>query len=129
MAHIWVQGGPRIDFGRFEDAFWVDFGSVFDAKTVVLTTGTFLGGRIWIGNQSMSAGRAGEQASEGLTEELQKLGFTTDRLKTGTPARVDRRSIDFDSLEDNMVTIRERDSMAQTRILISELPEIISKKL
>ena len=78
------------------------FGSVFHAKAVVLTTGTFLGGRIWIGNQSMSAGRAGEQASEGLTEELQKLGFTTDRLKTGTPARVDRRSIDFDSLEEQL---------------------------
>jgi len=78
------------------------FGSIFHAKAVVLTTGTFLGGRIWIGNQSMSAGRAGEQASEGLTEELQKLGFTTDRLKTGTPARVDRRSIDFDSLEEQL---------------------------
>jgi len=78
------------------------FGSVFYAKAVVLTTGTFLGGRIWIGNQSMSAGRAGEQASEGLTEELQKLGFTIDRLKTGTPARVDRRSIDLDSLEEQL---------------------------
>ena len=78
------------------------FGSVFQAKAVVLTTGTFLGGRIWIGNQSMSAGRAGEQASEGLTEELKKLGFTTDRLKTGTPARVDRRTIDLDSLDEQL---------------------------
>ena len=78
------------------------FGSVFHAKAVVLTTGTFLGGRIWIGNQSMSAGRAGEQASEGLTEELQKLGFTTDRLKTGTPARVDRRTIDLDCLDEQL---------------------------
>ena len=78
------------------------FGSVFHAKAVVLTTGTFLGGRIWIGNQSMSAGRAGEQASEGLTEELKKLGFTTDRLKTGTPARVDRRTIDLDSLDEQL---------------------------
>ena len=78
------------------------FGSIFHAKAVVLTTGTFLGGRIWIGNQSMSAGRAGEQASEGLTEELKKLGFTTDRLKTGTPARVDRRTIDLDSLDEQL---------------------------
>ncbi len=78
------------------------FGSVFYANAVVLTTGTFLGGRIWIGNQSMSAGRAGEQASEGLTEELKKLGFTTDRLKTGTPARVDRRTIDLDSLDEQL---------------------------
>ncbi|AIQ98322.1 tRNA uridine-5-carboxymethylaminomethyl(34) synthesis enzyme MnmG [Prochlorococcus sp. MIT 0801] len=78
------------------------FGSVFYAKAVVLTTGTFLGGRIWIGNQSMSAGRSGEQASEGLTEELKKLGFTTDRLKTGTPARVDRRTIDLKSLDEQL---------------------------
>ena len=78
------------------------FGSVFYAKAVVLTTGTFLGGRIWIGNQSMSAGRAGEQASEGLTEELKKLGFTTDRLKTGTPARVDKRTIDLNSLDEQL---------------------------
>jgi len=76
------------------------FGSVYGAKAVVLTAGTFLGGRIWVGHQSMAAGRAGEQAAEGLTEALQKLGFHTDRLKTGTPARVDRRSIALDQLEE-----------------------------
>ncbi len=76
------------------------FGSVFQAKTVILTTGTFLGGKIWVGNQSMAAGRSGEQAAEGLTEALQKLGFQTSRLKTGTPARVDRRSIRLDALEE-----------------------------
>ena len=76
------------------------FGSVYGARAVVLTTGTFLGGRIWVGSQSMSAGRAGEQAAEGLTEALQRLGFGTDRLKTGTPARVDRRSIALDQLEE-----------------------------
>ncbi len=84
------------------------FGSIFSANAVILTTGTFLGGRIWIGNQSMSAGRAGEQASEGLTEELQKLGFTTDRLKTGTPARVDRRSIDLGSLDEQLSDASDR---------------------
>ena len=76
------------------------FGSVYGAKAVVLTAGTFLGGRIWVGHQSMAAGRAGEQAAEGLTEALQQLGFHTDRLKTGTPARVDRRSIALDQLEE-----------------------------
>ncbi|MBE9154335.1 tRNA uridine-5-carboxymethylaminomethyl(34) synthesis enzyme MnmG [Cyanobium sp. LEGE 06113] len=76
------------------------FGSVYAAPAVVLTTGTFLGGQIWVGNQSMSAGRAGEQAAEGLTEALQALGFRTGRLKTGTPARVDRRSIALDQLEE-----------------------------
>ena len=76
------------------------FGSVYSADAVILTAGTFLGGRIWVGHQSMAAGRAGEQAAEGLTEALQQLGFQTDRLKTGTPARVDRRSIALDQLEE-----------------------------
>jgi tRNA uridine 5-carboxymethylaminomethyl modification enzyme len=76
------------------------FGSVYGAGAVILTTGTFLGGRIWVGNRSMAAGRAGEQASEGLTEALKELGFRTDRLKTGTPARVDRRSVALDRLEE-----------------------------
>ncbi len=76
------------------------FGSVYAADTVILTTGTFLGGRIWVGHQSMPAGRAGEQAAAGLTEALRHLGFQTDRLKTGTPARVDRRSIALDQLEE-----------------------------
>ncbi|MEB3266750.1 MAG: tRNA uridine-5-carboxymethylaminomethyl(34) synthesis enzyme MnmG, partial [Cyanobacteriota bacterium] len=76
------------------------FGSVFAARAVILTTGTFLGGRIWVGDRSMAAGRAGEQAAEGLTEALRALGFRTDRLKTGTPARVDRRSIALDQLEE-----------------------------
>lgn len=75
------------------------FGTCFQAKAVILTTGTFLGGKIWIGNKSMSAGRAGEFAAEGLTETLNDLGFETGRLKTGTPARVDRRSVDYSQLE------------------------------
>ena len=76
------------------------FGSTYAAGAVILTTGTFLGGQIWVGHQSMSAGRAGEQAAEGLTEALQALGFSMGRLKTGTPARVDRRSINLDQLEE-----------------------------
>ncbi|MBD1933660.1 MULTISPECIES: tRNA uridine-5-carboxymethylaminomethyl(34) synthesis enzyme MnmG [Cyanophyceae] len=75
------------------------FGVGFQCKAVVLTTGTFLGGKIWVGNKSMSAGRAGEFAAVGLTETLNKLGFETGRLKTGTPARVDKRSLDYTNLE------------------------------
>ena len=75
------------------------FGSYFGAKTVIITAGTFLEGRIWIGNKSMSAGRSGEQASTGLTKCLHKIGIITDRLKTGTPARVDKKSINFNDLE------------------------------
>ncbi|MEB3242794.1 MAG: tRNA uridine-5-carboxymethylaminomethyl(34) synthesis enzyme MnmG [Cyanobacteriota bacterium] len=84
------------------------FGSVYAAKAVVLTTGTFLGGRIWVGHQSMAAGRAGEQAAEGLTEALQALGLATIRLKTGTPARVDRRSVALDRLEEQPSDAHDR---------------------
>ncbi|KAK9291728.1 hypothetical protein L1049_019677 [Liquidambar formosana] len=75
------------------------FGMNFYAPSVILTTGTFMSGKIWVGRTSMPAGRAGESASHGLTENLQLLGFETDRLKTGTPARVDCRSVDFSRLE------------------------------
>ncbi|HEY9879134.1 MAG TPA: tRNA uridine-5-carboxymethylaminomethyl(34) synthesis enzyme MnmG [Leptolyngbyaceae cyanobacterium] len=75
------------------------FGVAFKCKAVILTTGTFLGGIIWVGNKSMPAGRAGEFAATGLTDTLNQLGFETGRLKTGTPARVDRRSINFNVLE------------------------------
>ncbi len=76
------------------------FGSFYKAKAIILTTGTFLGGQIWVGSKSMPAGRAGEQAAEGLTEDLKKLGFQMNRLKTGTPARIDKRSICLDKLEE-----------------------------
>lgn len=75
------------------------FGMKFYAPSIVLTTGTFMSGKIWVGRTSMPAGRAGESASLGLTENLQQLGFETDRLKTGTPARVDCRTVDFSGLE------------------------------
>ena len=75
------------------------FGSSYSAKAIIITAGTFLEGRIWIGNKSMSAGRSGEQAATGLTECLHKIGIKTERLKTGTPARVDKKSINFDALD------------------------------
>ena len=71
------------------------FGITFRCRAAVLTTGTFMNGQIWVGRQTMSAGRAGEAASTGLTESLVALGFETDRLKTGTPARVDKRTVNF----------------------------------
>lgn len=75
------------------------FGVAFACKAAILTTGTFLGGIIWVGNKSMPAGRAGEFAALGLTETLNRLGFETGRLKTGTPARVDKRSVDYSKME------------------------------
>ena len=88
--------------GNNDDVIGVEtyFGVAFGCKAVVLTTGTFLGGRIWVGNKSMAAGRAGEFAAVGLTDTLNRLGFETGRLKTGTPARVDRRSVDYTKMEE-----------------------------
>ncbi|MDX1278689.1 tRNA uridine-5-carboxymethylaminomethyl(34) synthesis enzyme MnmG [Oceanihabitans sediminis] len=68
------------------------------AKTVVLTNGTFLNGLIHIGDKSFGGGRAGEKAATGITEELVELGFESGRMKTGTPPRVDGRSLDFSKM-------------------------------
>lgn len=68
------------------------------SRTVILTNGTFLNGRIYIGEKSFSGGRISEAASHGLTEQLTELGFEADRMKTGTPVRIDGRSINFDKL-------------------------------
>ncbi|MBE9120478.1 tRNA uridine-5-carboxymethylaminomethyl(34) synthesis enzyme MnmG [Tychonema sp. LEGE 07199] len=87
--------------GKNEEIIGVEtyFGVAFECKAVILTTGTFLGGTIWVGNKSMPAGRAGEFAAVGLTETLNRLGFETGRLKTGTPARVDKRTLDYTNME------------------------------
>ena len=70
-------------------------GVTFYAKAVVLTAGTFLNGLMHIGRTQVRGGRISEPASYGITEQLSDLGFTTDRMKTGTPVRIDGRSIDF----------------------------------
>lgn len=70
------------------------------AKAVVLTNGTFLNGSIYVGEDSWSGGRIGEGAARGLSDQLLSLGFEVDRLKTGTPVRIDGRTINFDSLEE-----------------------------
>ncbi len=68
------------------------------AKTVILTNGTFLNGLIHIGEKQFGGGRAGERAAKGITEDLVELGFESGRMKTGTPPRVDGRSLDFSKM-------------------------------
>ncbi len=70
-------------------------GVEFHARAVVLTTGTFLGGMMHFGERMIEGGRIAEPAFHGITEQLRDLGFRTDRMKTGTPARIDGRSVDF----------------------------------
>lgn len=70
-------------------------GAIFNSRAVVLTTGTFLNGKIFIGRTEFPGGRIGESPTHGLTEQLVSLGVKTDRMKTGTPPRIDIRSIDL----------------------------------
>lgn len=75
-------------------------GLQFEASTVVLTSGTFMNGLIHVGDQNFGGGRAGERASKGITEELVALGFEAGRMKTGTPPRIDGRTIDYKVMEE-----------------------------
>jgi tRNA uridine 5-carboxymethylaminomethyl modification enzyme len=71
------------------------FGTKFFARAIILTNGTFLNGLMHVGFKNIKGGRSGEQASSGLSDQLKEIGFSVERLKTGTSARIDGRSIDF----------------------------------
>ena len=77
-------------------------GVEMQAKAVILTNGTFLNGLLHFGKTQIEGGRIAEPSSFGITEQLRQLGFATDRMKTGTPARVDKRSIDFSQLTEQL---------------------------
>jgi tRNA uridine 5-carboxymethylaminomethyl modification enzyme len=72
------------------------------AKSIVLTAGTFLGGLMHFGKNQLSGGRISEPSSYGITEQLKSIGFSTDRMKTGTPCRIDGRTIDFDKMAEQI---------------------------
>jgi len=76
-----------------------EYGIEYSVRAAILTTGTSLDGRIWIGLQSYSAGRLGEKAAYGLSDSLRKLGLELKKLKTGTPPRVDKRTIDYSKMD------------------------------
>ncbi|MEM9887438.1 MAG: tRNA uridine-5-carboxymethylaminomethyl(34) synthesis enzyme MnmG [Bacteroidota bacterium] len=75
-------------------------GLEIESKSIVLTNGTFLNGLIHIGEKNFGGGRAGEKAAKGITEQLRELGFEAGRMKTGTPPRVDGRSLDWAAMEE-----------------------------
>lgn len=104
QENLTLKEGMATDLilGKNEEIIGIEtyFGMAFGCKAVILTTGTFLNGTIWVGKKSLSAGRAGEPAAIGMSETLNRLGFETSRLKTGTPARVDKRSVDYSKLEE-----------------------------
>lgn len=84
--------------GKITGVFLYD-GTLLKTKACILTNGTFLRGKIHIGNIQIPAGRYGELPSIGISDQLKELGFTVGRLKTGTPSRITKRSIDFSKLE------------------------------
>ncbi len=83
-------------------------GIEIQSKTVILTNGTFLNGKIHIGTKQFAGGRMGDPASFGLSDQIKTLGFETERLKTGTPVRVDGRTIDFHKMEEQKGDERPR---------------------
>ncbi|NHM02767.1 tRNA uridine-5-carboxymethylaminomethyl(34) synthesis enzyme MnmG [Flavobacterium difficile] len=104
-----LEGTPNLDFyqemvsgilseGNEIIGIKTSLGLEIKAKTVVLTNGTFLNGLIHIGDKQFGGGRAGESASFGITEDLIKMGFESGRMKTGTPPRVDGRSLDYSKM-------------------------------
>ena len=103
QAHLDVKQGLLEDLivkNRRLEAVITKAKTIFAAKTAILTTGTFLKGLIHVGDFSYSAGRAGEQAADEASDGLSQLGFELGRLKTGTPPRVNARSIDFAACEE-----------------------------
>jgi tRNA uridine 5-carboxymethylaminomethyl modification enzyme len=111
MWRLTLEGTSNVDFWQdtvvglsvkdgFVTGVYTAMGYHIESKAVVLTNGTFLNGLIHIGMKSFGGGRIGEKNSTGLTENLVKLGFESSRMKTGTPVRIDGRSIDFTRMEE-----------------------------
>ena len=108
---IMLENTPNVDFWQDSvtgllvkdnrvTGIVTSLGIEFHAKAVVLTNGTFLNGLIHIGEKQLKGGRAGEKASYGITEQLVELGFEAGRMKTGTPARLDGRSLNYEAMEE-----------------------------
>ncbi len=94
-----MVNGILVEGGRAAGVL-TGLGHKIKSKTVVLTNGTFLNGVIHIGEKRFGGGRVAEKAATGITEQLLELGFESDRLKTGTPPRVDGRSLDYSKMEE-----------------------------
>jgi len=115
FASLWremLEQTPNVDFwqdmvkeliisadGKSIEGIVTGMGISFKAKAIVLTNGTFLNGIIHIGEKQIGGGRTGESASLGITEQLVQLGFISGRMKTGTPPRIDSRSLDYSKME------------------------------
>ena len=93
VTDLWIENNQLVGVKT-------SMGLSIKSRAVILTNGTFLNGTIHIGEKQFGGGRSGERAAEGLTEQLNKLGFESGRMKTGTPPRVDGRSLDYSKMEE-----------------------------
>ncbi len=94
LIHTTLNGRPRVT------GVEMDFGTRIDCDAMIITTGTFLDGLVHVGNKTYSAGRAGEKSADELSKSFLDLGLQTARLKTGTPPRLDKRTINWDILQE-----------------------------
>lgn len=116
-----MVNGITLDGGRVSGVT-TPMGITFKAKSVVLTNGTFLNGIIHIGEKQFGGGRTGEKASTGITEQLVQIGFQSGRMKTGTPPRIDGRSLDFSKME-----VQEGDS-EPGKFSFTDTPKMIKQR-
>lgn len=106
---IWQEQADRLLLeGNKVTGIQTSFGTKFYSQCVILTNGTFLNGLMHIGFTKIKGGRSGDQASYGLSEQLESLGFSVERMKTGTSARIDGRSIDFSVMTEQKGDTEER---------------------
>ena len=98
-------------------------GQIFRSRAVVLTAGTFLGGKLFVGRSQFTGGRIGEQSSAGLTEQLRSMGLETDRMKTGTPPRIDITSVNISVLS------RQKGDADPERFSFLNIPSAVQKSV
>ena len=121
---IWQELAQRLIIeDRRVTGVETSLGTKFRAQAVILTNGTFLNGLMHVGFSNFKGGRSGEQASTGLSDQLRELGFTVERMKTGTSARVDGRTIDFSAMAE-----QKGDSEGRTFSYVHDRLEISEQK-
>jgi tRNA uridine 5-carboxymethylaminomethyl modification enzyme len=122
--NIWQEQAKLLIFeGKKVVGIETAFGTRFLANAVILTNGTFLNGLMHIGFQKIMGGRSGDQSSTGLSEQLEQIGFSVERMKTGTSARIDGRSIDF-----SVMTEQKGDDEGKSFSYMNEKPRFIDQR-
>lgn len=137
--YIWQEQAKTLLMdGMRVTGIQTSFGTKFYSKAVVLTNGTFLNGLMHIGFTNIKGGRSGEQSSTGLSEQLEQLGFSVERMKTGTSARVDGRSIDFKAMTEQIgdderecfsYLVEERNTLKQRSCYITHTNEEVHEEI